>query len=69
MATVGFNAGVYLNRTVCSIGKSFQSTAFGIEMPQRSKQCGLLTGQRPFGLCFPNTYSPPANRISSEGMP
>jgi len=37
MATAAFNAGVYRNRIVCSIGKSFQSTAFGNEMPQRSK--------------------------------
>jgi hypothetical protein len=53
---VGFNAGVYPNRSVCSIGKSFQSTAFGIEMPHRSKQCSILTGPQPFGLCFGNTY-------------
>jgi len=32
-----FNAGVYPNRMVSSIGKSFESTAFGNEMPQRSK--------------------------------
>jgi hypothetical protein len=48
----GFQRGLYPNPTNSSIGKSGQSTAFPSEMPHCSRMRDVLTGARPFGLCW-----------------